>query len=266
MKVTTLIENTVFRKNLTAEHGLSLLIENNGKKVLFDTGQGSNFISNARSLGVDLTEVDAVAVSHGHYDHAGGLGAFCDLNRSAPIHVKAGFFTPKYHDQNRFIGVEYRETLFKGRIKTVENVVEVIPGAFLVPDIPVANEWDTHNRGLTVKSNGEFRTDHFEDEQFLVVPKDGRLNIISGCSHRGITNIIRSAEELFHLPIGLVLGGFHTSDCDGPTMDQFITELSSRKIGMIGVCHCTGIDKYARIRESFGNDSFYNSTGNSFEL
>ena len=265
MKITTLIENTVFKTGLIAEHGLSFYIEHNGRPVLFDTGQGNNFIKNALNLGVHLAEINAVIVSHGHYDHAGGLKTFCAEYRDAPIFVKDGFFGQKYRGRERFIGTGYDEA-FHDRLHTAEDVTEIVPGVFIVPQIPVVNEWDTHFNGLTIKENGQYRTDEFGDEQFLVIVKDGKMNIISGCSHRGISNIVLSAVKTFNLPINLLLGGFHLKENTPEETGRLIGELSKHQINSIGVCHCTGIERFAQMKETFHDSVFYCSTGNVIEI
>ncbi len=266
MKITVLIENTVFSKNLTAEHGLSLLIEMDGKKILFDTGQDGNFIKNAENLGIDMSQVDRVIISHGHYDHAGGLEPFCRINQKASIYIKEGFFTPKYKNKEEFIGIKNDKALFSHRIRFVKDVTEIYPGFFVIPNIDIKNVWDTHFTNMFIKDSSGFLEDTFTDEQFIVIIRDKKMNIISGCSHRGISNIIQSARTVFQIPIDLVLGGFHLKDADNDLTGKLISELLKYNIGKIGVCHCTGIEKYAIMKESLKDKVFYNFTGNTIEI
>ena len=105
MKVTVLIENTSQRNDLTAEHGLSLYIETDTHNILFDTGQSGAFADNAAKLGIDLTQVDLCILSHGHYDHGGGLQTFLEVNSGAPVYVSGYAFEPHY-SQNGYIGLE----------------------------------------------------------------------------------------------------------------------------------------------------------------
>ena len=92
MKITCLAENTTSRPDIEAEHGLSLYIETNGKKILFDMGQGELFIRNAKRLGIDLSDVDIAVISHGHYDHGGGLRSFLEINKKAPVYISEHAF------------------------------------------------------------------------------------------------------------------------------------------------------------------------------
>lgn len=105
MKIITLIENVVNNGNLLAEHGLSLYITTNNRKILFDTGQSGLFIQNAEKLGIDIADVDILVLSHGHYDHTGGLQAFLEINYKATVLAKKDIFFPKYSGKTRYIGM-----------------------------------------------------------------------------------------------------------------------------------------------------------------
>ncbi len=264
--ITALIENTVSRGGLAAEHGLSLLVETDGQRILFDTGQGPNFYANAKNLGHDLSRVDAVVLSHGHYDHAGGLETFCRANSRAPIYAKPDLFRPKYHGAGRFIGVPDRPDLFGSRIRFVNGTTEIAPDFFLVPDIPLKYPHDAHLDGFTVRDGDAGRPDDFSDELFAAVVADGNLSVISGCSHRGITNILAAARARFTEPLDLVLGGFHLGgDTDAKAL-QTLNKLKSFRPRRIGVCHCTGVEKYPLVKKVFGDRAFYFQTGQSVKV
>ncbi|MEN6297553.1 MAG: MBL fold metallo-hydrolase [Rectinema sp.] len=281
MKIIMLVENVVYAGGLSAEHGLSLFIEHGGHRFLFDTGQGDRFLKNAQALGVDIEKVEALIVSHGHYDHAGGLKAFCRANTSAKIFIKEGFFESKYNKDKKFIGIPYDKELFEDRLQRVSHPKEIFPGVHLMTGIPLANVWDTHFDNLFVMRNGGLEPDRFADEQFLVIKEEDAISVISGCSHRGITNIVRAAAEAFAdrparhsagpLAQGdspgqgpkfrLVLGGFHLNNADGELADRVIHTLDEFHIERLGCCHCTGIENYARIKSVFGQRAFYSWTG-----
>ncbi len=242
------------------------MIESDGKKILFDTGQGGYLIKNAQNLGIDLSQVESVIISHGHYDHAGGLETFCRINRKAPLYIKEGFFVPKYKNKEEFIGIKNDMALFGHRTRFVKDNTEIGPGIFVIPKIDIKNAWDTHFTNMFIKDSNGFLEDTFTDELFIVIISDNKMNIISGSSHRGISNIILSAMAVFQIPINLVLGGFHTKDADNNLTIGLISELLKYNIDKIGVCHCTGIEKYAIMKESLKSKVFYNFTGNMFEI
>ena len=262
MKIITLIENLVYQQGLFAEHGLSIYIETENKKILFDTGQSGMFLQNAKKLGIAIEDIDSLVLSHGHYDHTGGLYPFLEKNSKAMVYAKKDIFNAKYHDHNRFIGTLRNEALLKDRLIYVDPVIEIAENIFIMPDIPISNSIDTHFKGLNKKIGNEFVPNKFEDELFLVIKQNKQINIVTACSHRGITNICTTATEHFKLPVGLLLGGFHMKDC---TIEQYVEityYIKQLQPKSMGVCHCTGFEKYADLRNDCDVPVFYNFTGN----
>ncbi len=266
MIITTIIENITYGKNLLAQHGLSIFIGLGDYKILFDTGQDSSFIKNAKLLNIDLSSINAVIISHGHYDHAGGLKYFCKINPKTKIYLKETFFIPKYNKDNNFIGIKYNKHLYDNRIKIINGLTEIYKNFFIVSDIKIKNQFDTHFEGMKIKKGNRYLEDKFDDELFLVIKKDNKINIVTGCSHRGITNIVETAMNLFNLPINLLLGGFHFKNCDDKDVEIILKDLLKYDIGKIGVCHCTGVEKYPIIKNFFKDRAFYNFTGQSLNI
>jgi 7,8-dihydropterin-6-yl-methyl-4-(beta-D-ribofuranosyl)aminobenzene 5'-phosphate synthase len=262
MKIVTLIENLTYKSDLTAEHGLSIYIDTGSKKLLFDTGLSSNFMVNAQKLGIDIKEIDCVIISHGHFDHTGGLYAFLEKNDKAKVYIKQEAFVPKHRSDGSFIGVEYRAEALDGRVTFVNQTCEIDNGVFIVADIPVKNPADTHYEKLKITRNGTLHNDEFEDELFLALISNNKLNIVSSCSHRGITNIVARAREIFDLPLNLILGGFHTKECSNEQHAEILQYIQRTEPAMIGVCHCTGVDEFARLQNQSSCKVFYNYTGN----
>ncbi|EKD30629.1 MAG: hypothetical protein ACD_77C00504G0006 [uncultured bacterium] len=257
MKITTLIENLVYRKGLLAEHGLSLYIETDTRKILFDTGQSGAFLQNAQKMGVKIEEIDSVIISHGHYDHTGGLSSFLMVNSKARVYMKKEALTEKYDISKRYIGITCDPELLKNRVEFITGITEIDKGLFIMPDIPVFNSDDTYFRNFN---------EEFLDELYLAITHNGELSIITGCSHRGITNIMKSATDNFNMPINLVLGGFHTKDCTESQFNIISDYLMHNMPKSIGVCHCTGIEKYSSLSKLFGGKVFYNCTGSIVEI
>ena len=262
MRIITLIENLVYKQGLVAEHGLAIYIETENQKILFDTGQSGLFLQNAEKLGIAIEDIDCLVLSHGHYDHTGGLYPFLEKNSMAKVYAKKGVFVPKYHGPNRFIGTLRNEPLLKDRLIYVDAMTKITDDVFIMPNIIIHNSLDTYFKGMYKKVGSEFVPDEFDDELFLVLKQNDRINIVTACSHRGITNICTTATEQFKLPVGIILGGFHTKNCTTEQYEMIIDYFRQLKPKSIGVCHCTGFEKYADLRNDLDSGVFYNFTGN----
>jgi len=266
MRIVTLIENLVYQQGLVAEHGLAIYIETGNSKILFDTGQSGLFLQNAPKLGIDVEDIDSLILSHGHYDHTGGLYPFLEKNSKAKVYAKSDIFIPKYHGYNRFIGTLRNEKLLKDRLIYIEAITEIAEDVFIMPEIVVHNSLDTHFNGMFKKVDREFVRDEFDDELFLVLKENDRINIVTACSHRGITNICATATENFNVPVGLILGGFHMKNCTSGQYKMIIGYFRQLKPKSIGVCHCTGVEKYAAMVNECDARVFYNFTGNGISI
>lgn len=261
MRIVTLIENLVYKKGLVAEHGLSLYIETGSHKILFDTGQSGLFMQNAYKLGVNIHDIDALVLSHGHYDHTGGLYPFLQKNHRVMIFAKEDVFIPKYHGKALFIGTLKNEDLLKDRFVPVHKITEIYPDVFIFPEIPVLFNEDTHFESFNIKQEDRLIPDSFCDELFMVVKEKGHINILSACSHRGITNICEMAALYFNLPVNLITGGFHMKECSQSQLTHVTEYFNRLQPESIGVCHCTGYENYADLRNACNLPVFYNHTG-----
>ncbi len=266
MRIVTLIENLVYKQGFVAEHGLALYIETENSKILFDTGQTGLFIQNAQKLGIAIEDVDILVLSHGHYDHTGGLYPFLEKNSKAKVFAKKDIFTPKFSGQSRFIGTPINETLLNNRLVFVDSITEIANGIFTMSDTIIHYPLDTHFKGMFKKVRNEFVPDEFDDELFLVLKQNEQINIVTACSHRGIINICATATEYFKLPVGLILGGFHIKNCTTEQSEQIIHYFRQLKPKSIGVCHCTGVEKYAEMTKECEAHVFYNFTGNGISI
>lgn len=261
-KITTLVENCVYGRKLQAEHGLSLYIETAEHKLLFDTGASDLFISNARLLHIDLREVDYLILSHGHSDHTGGLRHFLELNTIATVVCKRSIFLPKFKD-DRENGIKHTETFDLSRFRFIDQRTELLPGVVLFPSIKIEDKEDTHfERFFVQQDDGNKIPDTFEDELAVALVSDESFSVLSACSHRGITNILRTIRNAFSgLPCELLLGGFHIHNAEEQKYHVISDYLQRYMPRQIGVCYCTGVDKYAFFCKDFGDRIFYNHTG-----
>lgn len=265
-RIVTLVDNCVYGRNLKAEHGLSVYIELGGKKILFDTGSTDLFIRNAYQLNVDLRDVDYLVLSHGHSDHTGGLHAFLDYNQKAKVICKRGIFDPKFKGP-RENGMKDVGSLDLSRFVFVRQLTELVPGLFVFTDLSITNEADTHFDHFDVVRNGERIPDTFTEELALVIVRGSRLTVLSACSHRGITNILTSILSIFHdKHLSMVVGGYHIH-LAGPDKSSLIADyFQNYPDCRVGVCHCTGVDQYARLCARLGDRVFCNHVGCTLSL
>ncbi|MCG2828229.1 MBL fold metallo-hydrolase [Methanothermobacter sp. K4] len=245
LKIICLVEDTA-KAPLMGEHGLSLYIESD-IRILFDMGQSRLFAENARRLGVDLREVDVAIISHGHYDHGGGLRHFLEINDSADVLMGEGAFTPRYaiNGDWRFIGLE---EIHDDRIKFLCKT-ESFQGFTVIRDFEDLFEKPAGNRTLFACSKGELVPDSFSDELALVIEEGSYLSLITGCSHNGILNIVRKAYDIFHGPLDLVVGGFHlegSSEGVASRLGEFIR-------GPVYTGHCTSEEARLGLAEGLVN-------------
>ena len=233
MKITTLLENTAKRADLCAEHGLSLYIETGGRKILFDMGQTDLFAQNARTLGIDLAQVDIAVLSHGHYDHGGGLRKFLEINSRAPVYMSPYAFLPHYNGTEKYIGLDIA-LADDPRMIFTEDTHRIDSSMCLFS----CNDRDRKYRfspfGLTEKKDGLWIPDDFRHEQYLLLEENGKRILISGCSHKGILNIM----DWFSPDI--LVGGFHFSKMPlGEELAEMAKTLA-RYTTVFYTCHCTG--------------------------
>lgn len=258
MKIITLIENHSIARGIEAEHGLSLYLEtynNEGiveNRVLFDTGQSDAFMRNAVKLGVDLSKIDSVIISHGHYDHGGGLSAFLEFNKSAKVYLNREALKPRYDRKHEPVNFNLDEKLLERRVIFIDEITKIEDKLIIFPKADIVHAEDT----------GFIGNETFNDELFLCCISGESAVIISGCSHSGITNIIDSAKKTITIPLKAVIGGFHTINDKEERLDFIIDYFKKLPECMLGTCHCTGLDQYAYMKGKIPDQNlFYNYAG-----
>ncbi|MGE4352764.1 MAG: MBL fold metallo-hydrolase [Oscillospiraceae bacterium] len=274
MIIKTLVENTLASENLCCEHGLSLYIETEKHNILFDTGASGAFAENAEKLGVDLTKVDLAVISHGHYDHGGGLKTFLGINSQAKVYLQQRAFERHYAkrpgDKRADIGLD--ETLlpnerfvFCGENAIIDDTLELFSGVVATRLAP------SGNKTLLVKNGDDFALDDFGHEQNLIIKQGGKTLLVAGCAHNGIVNVVARFQELKGDMPDFVIGGFHlrnfsAKEDEKPEIVEEIGKILLDTRAKYYTCHCTGMASYERLKTIMGENINYLSTGDTLTL
>lgn len=259
MRIVNLVENTPGIPGCGYEHGLSFYIETKKHRLLVDSGATDIFLHNAEILGIDLTAVDTMILSHGHYDHAGGILAFSRLNPDAKIYLKTSAGEDYYHlkkDEEKYIGID-KEILKLGQCVFVQGDLEVDDELFLYTDVQGTRYPAKGNQKLKKKAEGDFIQDNFDHEQYLVVTQDSRRILLSGCAHKGILNILDRYKEIFHSDPDMVISGFHLMK-EGEYSPEEILNIQNIACELVKMDtvfytgHCTGKEACGMMKEIMG--------------
>jgi 7,8-dihydropterin-6-yl-methyl-4-(beta-D-ribofuranosyl)aminobenzene 5'-phosphate synthase len=282
IRITSLIENSRLedRPDLVAEHGVSLHIQHGDTSLLFDTGASGAFADNAARLGVDLGAVHLAVISHHHYDHGGGLERFFQENHRATVYLGRTDLGA-CHVQvlgllHRHIGFDRRLLqIHPERFEPVEGTRELAPGVFALAQIPTPHAVPPGNRVMYLDQGGTFVADHFDHELLLVLRGDDGLIVITGCSHRGILNIVEAVVARFpEEPIRALIGGFHLMGLPAPDnqdgcqadIEQLARDLGRHPIERAYTGHCTGDSAYEVLHSILGDRLTTFPTGRVIEL
>ena len=259
MKVHCLIENSASGPGLEAEHGLSLLIESGGLRILFDAGASSAFARNADRMGIDLSAVNIAVLSHGHYDHGGGLLRFLELNSQSPIWASPHAAEPHFNASGKDIGLAPELTSHTRLRPIPSDVLEIAPGITLHAACSIPQPYSVPAAGMSTLRGGIHVPDDFRHELYLLIEENGRRILFSGCSHRGILNIVG------HFQPDILVGGFHlmrTPPEDLPPIAAALSQFPTRYF----TGHCTGEHAYDYLSSRLGDRLHAFSTGSVWEL
>lgn len=269
MKITVLVENTAKDEKLKSQHGLSLYIETESHNILFDLGEDNLFLENAKSLGKEIEKVDVVIISHGHYDHGGGIEYFLKANKKAKVYVSSeafkAFYSKRIDGKYEYIGLD-------PSLKKEKRIV-FIDGDYKIDDdlsihgMITGNEFKSVlNNSLFIEEEGLYFEDEFRHEQSLLIRENGKYTLLAGCAHAGIVNIINEISKRTGNEFDNVIGGFHlcVSGSIYKVSDEFVDDLGRRLLDFKAnfyTCHCTGTKEFEKLKNILDDKINYISTG-----
>ena len=259
IRITVLSENAAGGMGLMAEHGLSLLIERDGKRVLFDTGQGLVLMHNAKKLDVDLIAVEKIVLSHAHYDHTGGLKALLVSGGKKEVFGHPALFDRKVvvrEGKRRVIGVPYGREELEGLGATFHlsaKPVEVADGLMTTGEIPRTIAFEKVDALFQVEKNGALTHDEILDDLSLILRSSEGVVLLLGCCHAGLINTLRHVMQITgERRFAAVIGGTHLVSTNETRMARTIEALRSFDIERLLVGHCTGMKAVIGLWNAFG--------------
>jgi len=260
VKIIVLVDNKR-APGLAAEHGFSLWVEAEGWRILFDTGQGKTLMHNARRMGVPLEKTDMIVISHGHFDHTGGIAEILKIAPESRAILHPGTVIPRYSLRHgkppRFIGMPPSvrsglEQLQSGRITWAVRPIEIAAGIGVSGPIPRGTAYEDVGGPFFLDSRGE-KKDPIEDDQALWISTPEGLIVCVGCSHAGLINTLKYARQVSGVSkIKAVIGGFHLLHADNRRLEMTVAALRSLDPGTLVPCHCSGEKAVQALNAAFG--------------
>ncbi|HPI73894.1 MAG TPA: MBL fold metallo-hydrolase [bacterium] len=255
--ITIVVDNRA-GPGLTAEHGLCFWIEVDGKRILFDTGQGRAFADNAQALGIDLRRTDALILSHGHYDHTGGIPWLLQAAPQAVVYAHPSILKERYSVRDGeakpvSMPAQSRASLDNAgqQVVWVTESLTLFSRVELSGPIPRDTDFEDTGGPFYLDPQGE-QPDQLEDDLALWIPTARGLVICLGCCHAGLVNTLHHIHRLSgQQPVHAVLGGLHLLQAGRERMARTVTALSSRTPDRLVPCHCTGVKAVEELHKAF---------------
>ena len=275
LQITTLSENTAGLGNFLGEWGLSILVETDGLSILLDTGQSISASHNADISGIDLSKIDRIVLSHGHFDHTGGLRQVLRrMVKETEIIAHPDMWQAKYARREgiaeRYIGIPFQRQELESlgaRFNLTTEPVRITDNIMTTGEVPMVTDYEEIESNLLVKEGTDFKQDKLLDDQALIINTEPGLVVILGCAHRGIINTLYHAQQLTGVEtIHTVLGGCHLIDASEERISLTIAALKELGVQSLGVSHCTGLPASVIMAHEFGDRFFFNNAGTTLSL
>ena len=272
MRIINLIEDTKGNNDCISAHGLSFYVETEKHKLLLDVGPSADTLENAKALGIDLSEIDTVVLSHGHYDHSGGIIPFTKINDKALIYFQESAKEDYYADDGLEASERYRYIGIDKSIVSLPQARIINGDTKIDEDIEVytinrrSHKLPSTNKNLLIKKAGSFERDEFNHEHFLVVRENGKSYLLSGCAHNGILSILDAYKSKFNEAPDVVISGFHLmkkSDYSESEIEEIkdIAEELKKYPSRFVTCHCTGIPAFEIMKNNLSDKLEYVHSG-----
>ena len=272
IQITTIADNSTMEAGVLGEWGFSVFVEAGSSTFLLDTGASGATVRNADRMHLDLKKIEAIVLSHGHYDHTGGLRSVLERIGRSDVRIVAHpqVVERKYgYDRRtktyRYVGIPHQQDLLVdsgARFAFQREPVWLTDDIVASGEEPMTTDFESVADNLYVRQEERFVPDCMADDQSVYVRTDLGLIVILGCAHRGMINIIRHAQHLLNTEqIYMVMGGTHLQPASREQVDKTIRALREMEVSWLGVSHCTGLSVAARLAGEFEGHFFFNSAG-----
>ena len=276
LKISILVENTVGGSlGLIGEWGLAMHLDFGGERILFDTGEQGHLLANAQALGIDLRQIDRIILSHGHYDHTGGLNELLKFRGPVPIHAHQDLFSAHFvqgleGQPYRYIGIPFcvQELISRGaEFHWHRAPSELRPNLWLSGEIPRTTSFEQVDSRMVQHSTGDTKPDPILDDLSLFYVSNQGLVILLGCAHAGLVNIVEHARQVTGVSqVRAIIGGTHLGPASAEQQEKTIEYLHSLNFSCFAPNHCTGLPLLTRLAREFPSAFTWSNTGSILEF